>query len=141
MLQSELLQENDEHVAKAPPEVRLSPQKLNDKADRLADGFSPYSTIDNSQQYICSIYDSQTWLAGKSLNKLNRHLNGKVSELNGGLRIAIFTVYTWSSLEQSKYADAIRPSIHAVQQKPLAFVQAYIAVMLIVTIATSLQFA
>ena len=143
VLQSELLQENDEHVAKAPPEVRLSPQKLNDKADRLADGFSPYSTI--VQQYICSIYDSQTWLAGKSLNKLNRHLNGKVSELNGGLRIAIFTVYTWcihlSSLEQSKYADAIRPSIHAVQQKPLAFVQAYIAVMLIVTIATSLQFA
>jgi len=48
VLQSELLQENDEHVAKAPPEVRLSPQKLNDKADRLADGFSPYSTIVNN---------------------------------------------------------------------------------------------
>ena len=115
-------------MAKALPEVRLSPQKLNSKADRLIDGFRPYSTIVNNTSGVPC--DSQTWLA------VNGHLNGKVCALNGGLSIAIFIHL--EQYEQSKQAHALRPSIHAVKKKPLAFVGGYIVAMLIVTIATSL---
>ena len=67
VLQSELLQENDEHVAKAPPEVRLSPQKLNNKADRLADGSSPYSTIVNNTSAASTIA-KHGWLGNPWIN-------------------------------------------------------------------------